>query len=282
MPVAAGISYFFHEAGDVPARRPPLILIHGAGGNYLSWPPQIRRLEGERVYALDLPGHGQSDGLGRHSIEEYAADVFSFMKELNIRTAVLCGVSMGSAVALMFALKHPSRVAGLGLIGGGAKLPVSQKLLEMTANINTFEAAVDWVNEGCFSTHVPPALLSLSKKQMMDIRPPVLQGDFLACDEFDVVAKLDGFDLPALIVCGEEDRMTPVKFSELLHARMQNSQLHVIEQAGHMAMLETPEVVAGLLKGFLNDLPPRLPRTRKKAAEKNSPQPEISQPKDFL
>lgn len=281
MPVAAGISYFFHEAEDVPARRPPLILIHGAGGNYLSWPPQIRRLEGERVYALDLPGHGQSDGLGRHSIEEYAADVFSFMKELKIRSAVLCGVSMGSAVALMLALKHPSRAVGLGLIGGGAKLPVSQKLLEMTANNNTFEAAVDCVNEGCFSAHASPALAPLSKKQMMDIRPPVLQGDFLACDEFDVVAKLDGFDLPALIVCGEEDRMTPVKFSELLHARMQHSQLHIIEKAGHMVMLEAPDTVAGLLKAFLNDLPPRPPRARKKAAEKNSPQPEISQPKDL-
>ena len=66
MPFAAGIHFFFQEGGDVFS--PPVTLIHGAGGNHLYWPPEVRRLAGYgravtyhyRIFALDLPGHGKS------------------------------------------------------------------------------------------------------------------------------------------------------------------------------------------------------------------------------
>ncbi|NOT06097.1 MAG: alpha/beta hydrolase [Anaerolineales bacterium] len=262
MPIAAELYYFSHEPEDGAAKRPPVILIHGAGGNHLSWPPQIRRLADEKMCALDLPGHGQSEGVGKHSVDEYAEDVVAFMKELKIRAAILVGVSMGSAIALTVALKHPKKVLGLGLLGSGAKLRVSQAILETAGNPNTFESAVDIINEGCFSGSVSQSLLELSKKQMLEIRPPVLQGDFLACNEFDVVGQLEQIDLPTLIICGAEDKMTPVKFSELLHGRIANSQLHIVDNAGHLVMLEQPDIVAELLKKFIDDLPPRR-RTKK-------------------
>ncbi len=263
MPIASDLYYFSHEPQDAPTKRPPVILIHGAGGTSLSWPPQIRRLADERVYALDLPGHGQSEGTGRHSVDEYAEDVIAFMKELKIRAAVLVGVSMGSAIALTVALKYPKKVLGLGLLGSGAKLRVAPAILEMAGNVNTFEAAVDMINENCFSAGVPQSLLELSKKQMLEIRPPVLLGDFLACNEFDAFGQLQKIDLPTLIICGAEDKMTPVKFSELLKSQIANSQLHIVENAGHMVMLEQVDIVAELLKKFLDDLPPRARKTKK-------------------
>lgn len=265
MPIAANLYYFSHEPEDhaVKRKRPPLILIHGAGGNHLSWPPQIRRLADEKIYALDLPGHGQSEGMGKHSADEYADDVIAFMKELKIRAAVIVGISMGSAIALTLALKYPGKVLALGLFGGGAKLRVAQAILETAGNPNTFESAVDMINAGCFSANTPQSLLQLSKKQMMEIRPPVLQGDFLACNEFDVVGQLEKLDLPTLIVCGAEDKMTPVKFSELLKSGIARSQLHIVENAGHMVMLEQPDIVAELLKKFIDELPPRAKKTKK-------------------
>ena len=90
----------------------------------------------------------------------------------------------------------------------------------------------------------------------------VLQGDFLACNAFDVVGQLEQIDLPTLIICGAEDKMTPIKFSELLDAGIANSQLHIVDNAGHMVMLEQPDIVAELLKKFIDDLPPRR-RTKK-------------------
>ena len=174
MPTTTKVYYFAHEVeAEQAVTRPPVILLHGAGGTHLSWPPQVRRLADEKVYALDLPGHGKSEGTGRQSIDEYADDVIAFMQELKISAAVFVGISMGSAIALTLALKHPKQVLGLGLLGSGSKLRVSPVILESAGNPNTFESAVDMVNENCFSSGVPQNLTELSKRNMMEIRPPV-------------------------------------------------------------------------------------------------------------
>jgi len=261
MPAAANLYYFSHEAQEIDKRRPPVILIHGAGGNHLSWPPQVRRMVDERIYAIDLPGHGKSEGTGKHSIDEYANDVLVFMKELKIGTAVMVGVSMGSAIALTLALKFPRKVLGLGLLGAGSKLRVAQSILETVGNPNTFEFAVDTINDNCFSANTPPSLLQLSKEQMLTTRPPVFLGDFLACNDFDVTSQLGKIKTPAIIICGKEDKMTPVKYSELLQNGIANSELHIVENAGHLVMAEQPDMVADLLKQFVDGIPPR---TRKK------------------
>lgn len=265
MPVTTALYYFAHEAEEQTS-RPPVILLHGAGGIHLSWPPQIRRLAGERIYAPDLPGHGKSEGSGRQSIDEYAGDVLAFMKDLNIPAAVLVGHSMGSAVALTLALKHPKQVLGLGLIGAGTKLRVDPALLEMTGNSGMFESAVDMVNGNCFSSETPQSLIELSKRAMLEIRPPVFAGDFLACNEFDVTGQLDGIKTPTLIICGAEDKMMPVKFSESLRDDIDGARLHVLDHAGHMVMLEQPNKVADLLKQFIDGIPMKVKKTRKKRA----------------
>jgi pimeloyl-ACP methyl ester carboxylesterase len=264
MPTTTKLYYFAHTAEDQVIKRPPVILIHGAGGTHLSWPPQIRRLAEEKIYALDLPGHGKSEGEGRQSIDEYADDVIAFMAELKIRSAVIVGISLGSAIALALALKYPKQVLGLGLLGSGSKLPVSPMLLETAGNPIAFESAVETVIKNCFSSESPQNLIELSKRTMLEIRPPVLLGDLLACNEFDVTSQLDKIKAPTLIVCGAEDKMMPLKFSELLHAGMVNSQLHVLENAGHMVMQEQPDAVADLLKKFIDNIPLKVRKATKK------------------
>ncbi len=267
MPTTTELYYFAHQAeveeGEV-AKHPPVILIHGAGGTHLSWPPQIRRMADEKIYALDLPGHGKSEGTGRQSIDEYADDVIAFMKELKIRAAVFVGISMGSAIALTLALKYPKQVLGLGLLGSGSKMRVAPTLLEMAGSPNTFESAVSMINENCFGAETPKNLLELSKRTMLEIRPPVLLGDLLACNEFDVTSQLELIKVPTLIICGAEDKMTPSKFSESLHVGIVNSQLHVLDKTGHMVMLEQPETVANLLKLFIDGIPLKVRKPRKK------------------
>src|SRR5512140_3865565 len=122
MPSAAGLYYFAHGAELVTL--PPVILIHGAGGHHLYWPAQVRRLHGERVFALDLPGHGKSAGVGHHSVQDYSAEVLAFMDAMKFSRAVLVGHSMGGAVALQAALDAPERMLGLGLLGSAARLRV--------------------------------------------------------------------------------------------------------------------------------------------------------------
>ena len=83
---------------------------------------------------------------------------------------------------------------------------------------------------------------------MLGMRPPVLLGDFLACNQFDVTNQIGEINcIQALIVCGVEDKMTPLKYSEALRDGIASSELRVVDGAGHMVMLEQPDVVADML-----------------------------------
>jgi len=239
MPTADGLYYFAHEA-EVTT-RPPVILIHGAGGTHLNWPPQIRRLDGQPILAVDLPGHGKSDGVSRQVIGEYAADLLAFMDALKMRTAILVGHSMGSAIALTLAIQSPKRVLGLGLLGSGARLAVSPGLLQSAADPSTFLSAVQRVTEYSYSSQADPRLMELGEKRMAETRPPVLYGDFLACDGFDASADLPRIHTPTLILVGEQDKMTPPRLSRALNEQIPRSRLVTLPDTGHMLMLERPD-----------------------------------------
>lgn len=252
MPQAAGIYYFSN--GEADWSRPAVIFIHGAGGNHLNWPPEVRRLPGQRIYAIDLPGHGKSTGIGRQSIADYARCVLDFMDDIKLRKAVFVGHSMGAAIALELALSYSRRTLGIGLLSGGSRMRVSPDLLEKTSNPATFPLALQAINNCAFSPSVDARLKESSLRHMAEIRSSVLHGDFVACDAFDVTSRIGRVKVPTLIVCGTDDKMTPLHHSQLLHQKVKNSLLHSIDGAGHMVMLENPLVVANVLKLFLEGI----------------------------
>ncbi len=254
MPIAAGLYYFAHGAEDVT--RPPVILIHGAGGDHLYWPPQLRRLPNERIFALDLPGHGKSRGIGHHTIEDYANSILAFMEALKLASAVLIGHSMGGAVALQAALEAPKSMIGLALLGSAARLRVGSRLLHLLADRSRVQAAVDLIIEQSFAPETSPRFVELAKQRMLESRPSVLYGDFQACNAFEPpfeqVARIAA---PTLIIFGAEDKMVPVATGRVLQEQLPQSRLEIVAAAGHMVMLEQPERVAELLSAFLRSLP---------------------------
>ena len=253
MPFAAGIHYFIHEGGDV--FRPPVILIHGAGGNHLYWPPELRRLTGYRIYALDLPGHGKSSSVGLQSIHDYASSVVNFIDSVGLTRVVIVGHSMGGAIALTLGLDHAERVAGLGLIGTGARLRVAPPVLSNTANPATFSLAVEIINEWAFGPQADPHLKAVATRRMAETRPAVLHGDLLACDAFDIMDRLSEIHFPTLVLCGTEDKLTPLTYSKTLASKIPGAALQTVDGAGHMVMLEEPRRVAGALTVFLKTVP---------------------------
>ena len=235
MPSAAGLYYFAHEEQNL--KRPPVILIHGAGGTHLHWPPQIRRLIGQRIFALDLPGHGKSENMSRQSIAEYAADVLGFLKALKLRSAIFVGHSMGGAIALSLAIQHPVHVLGLGLLGSGARLRVNPSILEDVSNPRTFASAVETITELSYGSQFDAHHKELAARRLAETRLPVLLGDFEACDAFSVLDDLHRVHTPTLILVGTKDRMTPLSQSRILHEQISGADLQIIPEAGHMVMV---------------------------------------------
>ena len=253
MPTAAGLHYFLHEGGGV--RRSPLVLIHGAGGDHLFWPPEIRRLPDFRVISLDLPGHGKTDGPGCQSIEDYARCVAKFVDASGLYRAVFVGHAMGGAIALALAHDYPERVAGIGLISTGACLPIPSSVIENAANQSTFLLAIKGLQEISLGLHTSTNLSDINFKRLNETRQPLLLGDLLACDRFNMVGCLGSIRSPALVVCGTEDKFTPLRFSETLSSQIPGAALQTVEGAGHMLILEQPGRLAKLISVFLATLP---------------------------
>lgn len=247
MPFAADIYYqsYNEEA------KTSLVLLHGAGGSHLSFPPQIRRVSDFRVYALDLPGHGKSGGEGERSIFAYAARVSDWMQTTGLAATVFVGHSMGSAIAQTLALEIPERVLGLGLIGAGARLRVNPQLLEEIAAPETYQVALEKIVAWSFDATCLPSLRELAARRMAETRPGVLLADFLACHAFDLTERISEIRCPTLVVCGANDKMTPPRNAHFLAERIPSAHLEIVPEAGHMVMLEKPEAVAGALARFL-------------------------------
>jgi pimeloyl-ACP methyl ester carboxylesterase len=248
MPEAGGLCFEHHGGGPSARGRPPLVLVHGAGGTRLHWPPKLRRLQGWSVYTLDLPGHGDSPGPGQSTIDGYRRAVERWIEALGLPPVMAVGHSMGGAVALSLALEAPGRVAGLGLVATGGRLRIHAALLEATG----FDAAgVELLMPAWYSPAASPRTRDLAARSLLDTDFAVVHGDFVACNGFDVMDRLGAVGQPALVVVGEEDQMTPVKYARYLSDHLVNARLAIVPGAGHMVMLEQPAAVERALAEWL-------------------------------
>jgi pimeloyl-ACP methyl ester carboxylesterase len=253
MPTANDLFYSF-QAGD--ESRPALVLLHGAGGTHLYWPPEIRRLTGYSVYALDLPGHGRSPVDSSDSIRAYTVSVREWMESVGLKQAVVAGHSMGSAIALTLALEYPVYVLGLVLLGAGARLRVHPVILENLSSEDTYRAAIQLVHDWAFSDQAPARLVELAARRMADTPRKVLHGDFIACNEFDVMDRLEEIEQPTLVLAGSADQLSPERYARFLAGKMPAAQFEVLAGGGHMLMLEQPEKVAEWMRLFLDQVTP--------------------------
>jgi pimeloyl-ACP methyl ester carboxylesterase len=228
---------------------PALILIHGAGGSHLHWPAALRRMPGATVYAVDLPGHGRSEGPGREHIEDYVADIVRFMDAVGVSRGVLVGHSMGGAIAQMTALMAPERVAGLVLVGTGARLRVAPALLD--GILQDARGALALITEWAWGPEADPAMVARGRQMMARVNPRVVWGDFAACDRFDIRERVGEITAPTLVITGSEDRMTLPRFGQWLAERIPGARFVLVEGAGHMVMLEKPDQVASAVLEWL-------------------------------
>jgi pimeloyl-ACP methyl ester carboxylesterase len=245
-----GQKIFF--AQKVTGKKTPVLLIHGAAGTHLDWPPQLRRLATASVYAIDLPGHGRSPGPAHSTVGQSAAVVSALISELDLNGVVLVGHSMGGAIALRIAHTGAQAIKGLVLISSGARLRVKEELLNGIGS--DFDSTAGMVTEWFWSEGAPEELKDLGKRAFLANKQEVVYADYLACNSFDLMDQLNQIELPTLVICGSVDKMTPVKYSRYLAEQMPAARLKIVEGAGHMVHLEQPEKVAFHIKHFLQEI----------------------------
>ena len=241
--------YYQLSHNDLTSRKPPLVLIHGAGGTHRHWPAALRRLPDWTVYALDLPGHGKSEGPSCDAVAAYRDAVFEFCESLGLQRVVLAGHSMGGAIVQDFALHYGGRLAGMVLVGTGAKLRVAQAILDGLPV--DFDATARLITDWCHGPSAPEQLKRNFLQRLLEESPEVLLGDYRACNSFDLRADLPSIHTPALAICGAADIMTPPKFSQYLVQNLPDARLHLVPHAGHMVTLEAPDEVTATIEGFL-------------------------------
>jgi pimeloyl-ACP methyl ester carboxylesterase len=241
--------FFLRRAGR-DQRFPPILFLHGAGGNALLWGRVMQHLPGPAAIALDLPGHGRSTGRGSATIAGYRRVVLTAADALGLDALIIAGHSMGGAIALDMALEAPERVRALVLMSVTARLYVAPALLEQL--VQDPAQARQWIIETGYGPDTLTQARALGAKQLAAVRPEVLHGDFVACSVFDARSRLGEVRAPALVLCGAEDRLTPPKYVAALQEGLPRARLELIPGAGHMLPLECPEDVARAVTAFLD------------------------------
>lgn len=237
-----------------------LVFIHGSGDSARIWRLQTEYFEqaGREAFAIDLPGHGQRPDMfppEEVTVPEYAHVAHKIITdELKLERPIIAGHSLGGAVALMMALEYGSELGGLILVGTGARLRVLPSILE-DARQAPDQARASLAEFAVTQANIATVPQQVAREQVMP-GPTILYRDLAACNVFDVMQRLQEIQLPTLIICGIDDRLTPVKYSEYMHKQIAGSKLHVFPDAGHYVMREQPEAVNRAIEAWLEETQP--------------------------
>jgi len=249
--VVAGFTVHYQDTLQSSGRS--ILFVHGAGGTHHSWRDQWAGLKGSaRLVIPDLPGHGGSPGPPRGSIGEYAAWLREFVRETGLRRFVLAGHSMGGAIAQQAALDRIGGLEALVLVGTGAKLKVSPAITGGIAG--RFREFAPELSEWMIAEESASYLKEDVTKDILSTRPDTFLADFRACDAFDVRGRLVEIRLPTLVIAGDRDRLTPLRYAEYLATNIPGAVLKILPGAGHMVALEKPDEVNDVLTSFLHSL----------------------------
>ncbi len=242
------------------AAKPAIVFLHGAGMDHTVWALQSRYFahRGYSVLALDLPGHGRSEGKALASIDDWADWTARLIEAAGLTSAALVGHSMGALIALATAARHPQRVRALALLGVAARMPVHPDLLDAAEKND--HAAAELISSWGFGptghkggARTPGLYLLWGGERLLErARPGSLFADLSACNAYqEAEARAAEVACPATFILGALDKMTPARAGRKLAALVQDAQVTEIPAAGHMMMLEKPDETLEALKGRL-------------------------------
>lgn len=252
-------AFAYTAAHALDPAKPALVFIHGAGLDHSWFGLQSRYFgyHGWNVLALDLPGHGRSEGPPLASIESMADWVLQVLDQCSVKRASVVGHSMGSLIALECAARHPERVERIALISSAYPMTVADVFLD-AAKRNDYSAYDMHTIWG----HAPQAALGANpnpgmwmygdtQARLERLAPGTLHNDLKACNEYaaglEAAAKVK---LPVLFILGKRDVMTPLKGALKLAESIAHSTSVIVNFSGHSLMAEAPDATLDALVEF--------------------------------
>jgi pimeloyl-ACP methyl ester carboxylesterase len=254
-----GIRIHYTEAGSGPA----LVLLHGLSATHANWEYTLAAFAHRwRVIAPDLPGHGRSEKPDApYTVDFHAGMVRSLGRELGVDEAVVIGNSLGGQVAAEIALSYASWARALVLVapagGFGTTVQAFRWAIAAAARPRLLRVALPWALDR--SVYDPSQPACAERRRILAER--------LAHDDYPRFARavtrsllgsigaghqpLHRLQQPVLLVWGRNDRMIALSGSRRLLREVPHARLAVLDQCGHLPMLEQPERFNAAVTDFL-------------------------------
>ena len=249
----------FASTGSVNASAdaPSIVFIHGAALDHTVWVMIARYFarKGFNVLAVDLPGHGRSEGAPLTSIDAMSDWLHQVLIVRDIKQATVVGHSMGSLIGFTFAANYPAFVRSLVLLGTAMPMPVSQVMLN--ASLTHLDVANRMTNSFSHSSKTGPAAspgswnLAAGQRLMERASEGVLHADFKACNDFDTSSPTGPVLAPSLVVIGDADQMTAPRRSLNVAEMIPGAEIVRIPNCGHSMLAERPNQVLDALADFV-------------------------------
>jgi 3-oxoadipate enol-lactonase len=260
---ANGIGIHYELEG--PAEAPVVTLSHSLAANLTMWEPQMTSLLPRyRVLRYDMRGHGRSDvPEGPYTLDLLAEDVRALLLVLGIPRTIFVGLSIGSMIGQVLALKYPELLQGLVLCSTSCRTPPEMRPI--------WEERVRIARTRGMEAHVETTIERWFTKPFRDRNPRVVdpvramiratpakgyEGCAHAILGMDLLNRIDAIRMPTLIIVGEEDPATPVTNSRMIHERIRGSELVILKSASHLSNLERPEAFNRAMLDFLAKISP--------------------------
>jgi pimeloyl-ACP methyl ester carboxylesterase len=239
---------------------PSVVFVHGAANDHSVFALQSRYFayHGRNVYAVDLPGHGRSEGDALPSVEALADWIGAFLDAVQAEKAALVGHSLGSLAVLEAAARFPARIAKIALLGSAVPMAVGDDLMAAArANDHVaFELINGWSHSAARQlggNPFPGVWMTGNAMRLLErTRSGVLYADLAACRNYaNGLAAAAAARAPALVVLAARDIMAPPKFAPALVGALADVRVVTLSECGHAMMSEQPDAVLDALREFL-------------------------------
>jgi 3-oxoadipate enol-lactonase len=235
----------------------PIVFLHGVGSDKSVWAPQLAHFgPSRRAVALDYPGYGDSGAAAAGTTrDDYAAAILAGMDALEIERAHVCGLSLGGVVAIAMHAAAARRCRSLILADTFAVHPEGRAIYERSVAASAdLRALAEARVDALLASGASEAVRSEVVETMARIDPAAYRIGAEAVWLADQSDRAAAIDVPTLVLCGEEDRVTPPALSEALAGMIRGARLETIPGAGHIANLERAATFNRLLEDFIAEV----------------------------